>query len=1291
MLVKTNAFASRRSASVGEAPGSPLRRFLASAGAGPPWDDKAPIRAELLSVERLEEHARSLAAAQTVTPGERKGAPLAKRLAGTEAVLVAAYRHIAAAVDAGAAITPAAEWLIDNFHVVEKQIREVRADLPPEYYRQLPKLAAGLLAGYPRVFGVTWAFVAHTDSLFDPEVIRRYLLAYQSVQPLTIGELWAVPITLRIVLVENLRRIAQRIIDSRAGRGAADAAADRLLGAGGRAVEPAETVLPPHGKTTFSNSFLVQLVHRLRDQDPGIAPALAWVDEQLSRQGTSADAVVRDEHQRQVANSVTVRNIITSMRLISDVDWTELFERISLVDDVFQTGDRFREMDFPTRNLYRSAVEELARGSRLTELEVTHAAVATAARVLTAATSSLDARLADPGYYLIAGGRPEFEAAIGFRLSPKAWLGRAFRALGIGGYVSVGAVVATGLLAVPLTVVASWDEDWRSLLLLGILGSIPAIDVAVTLVNHILTRGIRATLLPALDLRGGVPADLRTLVAVPVLLGSLKDVEEHVERLEIHYLASPRGELHFALLSDWADAASEHVDGDDELLNAGSAAIAKLNQRYGPAPGGDRFLLLHRRRVWNRGEGRWIGWERKRGKLSELNRLLRGAQDTTYLAPPPVPADVRYVITLDADTRLPRETVGRLIGKMAHPLNRPRLDAQLGRVVEGNAVLQPRVTPALPVGLEGSLFLRVFSSATGIDPYAAAVSDVYQDLFGEGSYTGKGIYDVDAFEAALEGRVPDSTLLSHDLFEGIFARAGLASDVEVIEDFPARYDVASLRHHRWARGDWQLLPWILGRGPRRADCRPRGSVPAIGRWKMLDNLRRSLSPPAVVLALIAGWAMPLEDAAVWTAFVLLTIVLPPLIPVIAEIAPHRPGVTLRSHFRALRTEFALGLVQSGLMIIFLAHQAWLMGDAIVRTLVRLTVTRRHLLQWVPSAHAELAARPGVLRFFERMAGALVVGAVAVAVAGIWGRGTWPVASLFALAWFASPAIAHWASQSPRIVARRPLADTDARSLRMIARRTWRFFETFVTPASHMLPPDNFQEIPEPIVAHRTSPTNIGLYLLSTASARDLGWIGTLEAVGRLESTLSTMARMARCRGHFFNWYDTHDLRPLDPQYVSSVDSGNLAGHLIAVANTCRAWRGLALAEPQRLDGVADALDLARDEAHRAVDDRPSKSVVWRRFDHELERLASGLRLEGAETAVVEPRLAGLSEQAAILVDTAREIALEEEGDVGADVQFWAEAVLACIESHRRDLNAQHAVSVSTRLEALEDVALSMAL
>jgi cyclic beta-1,2-glucan synthetase len=1261
-----------------------------------PWNNRDPIRAELFSVERLEEHARSLAAAQPVRPKAAKGNPLGGRLVDNEAVLLHAYRTIAKAISEERAITPAAEWLVDNYHVVERQIRDIRSDLPPSYYRQLPKLAEGPFAGYPRVLGVAWAFVAHTDSRFDPEILARYVRAYQEIQPLTIGELWAVAITLRIVLVENLRRLAERIVHSRISREKADNLADRLLGAGGYAAEPVSVALAGYERTLLPDAFAVQLVHRLRDQDPRIMPALTWLDRRLAAQGTTADAVVRDEHHRQGAATVTVRNIITSMRMISDVDWTELFERISFVDDVLAAASAFPEMDFSTRNLYRSAIEELARGSDRTEIEIARRAVLATEQATYADAAGVEGRGGDPGYHLLGGGRAAFEAGIGFRPPPHTWLGRSSRAIGIGGYVSAVAVAAAVILASPLFALAAVGLHGAWLSLLAGLGAIPAIDAAIALVNRGVIRSFGTTLLPALALRDGVPSHLRTLVAVPTLLTTRDAIEEQIERLEIHHLASPEGDLQFALISDWVDAATEHLESDAVLLAAAAEGIAQLNQRHGAAPGGPRFLLLHRRRVWNEGEGRWIGWERKRGKLHELNELLRGATDTTFVLTnqqiSAVPAGVRYVITLDADTRLPRDTVRRLIGKMAHPLNRPRFDADAGRVVEGYAVLQPRVTPSLPIGHEGSLFQRVFSSVSGIDPYASAVSDVYQDLFGEGSYVGKGIYEVDAFQAALAGRVPDSTLLSHDLFEGVFARAGLASDVEVVEEFPARYDVAALRHHRWARGDWQLLPWIFGSGPVASKDRKRGALPAIGRWKMLDNLRRTLSAPAAVLALLVGWTLPFEAAAIWTFFILATIVLPTLIPVVAAVVPGRTRITVRSHLGALGADLRLALAQSALMISSLAHQAWLMADAITRTLTRLFVTRRHLLEWVTAAQATIGPRLDLFGFYRRMAGAVIIAGVAVIVASAWGHRTWPLVLPFAALWIASPAIARWTSRPPIVVGRQSMSDGDALALRLIARRTWRFFETFVTPADQMLPPDNFQEDPAPILAHRTSPTNLGLYLLSVVSARDFGWTGTIDAVERLETTLSNMSRLARFRGHFYNWYDTRDLQPLDPRYISSVDSGNLAGHLIALANACREWAVQPLTDQRRLAGVADALELMREEAGRLRDGHRTQTVTWRQLDDALALAADAGRAT-VDGEGIAKRLSALAVAAETLVDIARALASERSDGTGADMVFWAETTLKAIESHRRDIDglAKAAASLAARLSALEQAARATAL
>jgi cyclic beta-1,2-glucan glucanotransferase len=1267
---------------------SPIRRIFERRSPLSPWNSDEILRAELFSTERMEQHAASLAAAQQVTEKPPPRPSLHARLRDNEAVLLAAYRAIAAAAGEGRAISPAAEWLLDNYHLVEEQIREIRQDLPPSFYRMLPKLADGHLEGYPRVLGVAWAFAAHTDSRFDPESLRSFVRAYQRVQVLTIGELWAVAITLRIVLVENLRRAAARIVSSRAARQDADALADRLLGVNGHSSDPEALLRRDADRESFSPAFTVQLLQRLRDQDPRVTPALHWLEELLAAQGTTSDEIVRDEHQRQGASNVTVRNLITSMRLLSDVDWPEFFESVSLVDDVLRSGGDFAALDFPTRDLYRRAIERLARGSKLTELEIAAAALAAANETDATNDGHADRRRRDPGYYLIANGRHAFEATIGYRNPRFTWPRRFELAAGVGNYLAAIALVAGMALSLPLFFLHGWGISRTQLALLALLGLIPSLDAAIALVNRAVMRAFAATTLPGLALRDGVPSHLRTMVVVPALLTTRDALQAQIDRLEIHYLASPDGELYFALLSDWTDAPTENAAGDEALLRMAGEAIARLNRLHDNGSAAQRFLLLHRRRVWSDVQTQWMGWERKRGKLHELNRLLRGATDTNFQGfngrAPEVPSGVRYVITLDADTRLPRDTARRLVGKLAHPLNRPRFDAATGQVVEGYAVLQPRVAPSLPVGREGSLFQRVFSSASGIDPYASAVSDVYQDLFGEGSYAGKGIYDVDAFEAALAGRVSDGTLLSHDLFEGIFARAGLVSDIELVEEFPSRYDVAAARQHRWARGDWQLLPWIFGRGDAAGAIRGRRSLPLIALWKMLDNLRRTLSAPASIAALLAGWMLPRHAAFAWTAFVVLALGVPALLPIFAAIVPRRAGINARSHVRALRQDIWLAASLSAFLITFLAYQAWLMLDAIARTLFRLFVSRRNLLQWITSAQSNLGTRLDLLAAYRRMSGGVLIATISTLLIGFLGSDAWGVAIPFVTLWLASPAIAVWISLSPRVAGHLPVSAVDARALRLVARRTWRYFETFVTADDHMLPPDNFQEDPRPVLAHRTSPTNLGLYLLAAVSARDFGWAGISETVDRLEATLATMSRLQRCRGHFYNWYDTRDLRPLDPQYVSSVDSGNLAGHLIALANTCREWHGASIASRTSGVGVVDALLLAREALHELPSEVRTNTTVCVHFEHALDLLTAALADEApaGDCAAEVERIAPM---AATLTDIARALAGELGDDLATEILFWADAAKRSIESRQRDVSlTDEAIrSLQLRLAILE--------
>jgi len=1237
-----------------------------------PPEPEELIRAELLGVERLEQHAESLAHEPTV-PGGRGDHRLVTRLRENDEVLQRCHATISAASREERAITPAAEWLVDNFHVVEQQIREIRSALPDEYYRTLPKLAVGPLSGSPRVYGLAWAFVAHTDSRLDARGLERFVGAHQRIQPLTIGELWAVAITLRIVLVENLRRAAFGIVSRRRARRDANALADELLEGRGDGALAALAAAP------LPTAFAVQLLHRLQHHDRVMTPALEWIRERLAAQGSSIDAIVQEEHRRQGATNVTVRNVITSMRLVSVIDWTEFFERTSLVDTALDVGGAFRAMDFPTRDHYRHAIEELARGSRHSELEIARRAVLAAGRAAAAPAEPADGSLADaagrrrrqdPGHYLIGNGRRAFERDLGFRVPLRSWPTRARRALGIGGYLATVAFVTTAFAALLVASLVAVGTSVPLVCLVLAFALVPASDLAVALVNRRVARHLGPVAMPGLELRDGVPAELRTMVAVPTMLTGFAAIDEQIDRLEVHHLASPGDDLCFALLSDWSDADSERASGDDELLAAAQAGIERLNRRHGPAPSGVRFLLLHRRRVWSAGEGQWIGWERKRGKLHELDRWLRGAADTTFLegaGSPAVPPGVRYVITLDADTRLPRGAARRLVGKMAHPLNRPSLDPVAGRVVEGHGVLQPRITPMLPLRGAGSPFQRASSGPSGLDPYAFAVSDVYQDLIGEGSYSGKGIYEIDAFEAALADRIPENAVLSHDLLEGTFARAGLVSDVELVEDPPHRYDVAAARQHRWIRGDWQLLPWIFGRGRDHSGVRARASIPFAGRWKLLDNLRRSLAAPGAFAALVVGWLAGGATAALVTTFVLLTIAIPPFLSVLAGLLPPRTGITLASHLRTLRADAGLALLQLFLAVTLLAHQALLSTDAIVRTLFR-TWRRRRMLEWLTAAQANFRLPLTTLGFCRRMAGSLV----ATAIVGITllATGSLHVAAALPLLvlWMCAPIVAQWASRSttPSLDAR--LAPQDVQTLREIARRTWSFFDDFVGPEDHHLPPDNFQEEPAPVVAHRTSPTNIGLYLLSVTAARDFGWLGVTETVDRIGATLATVARLEHHRGHLYNWYDTRTLRPLEPKYVSTVDSGNFAGHSIAVGSATRELHDEPVIAPARFAGMADALALTRSALSESTDDRRTQGVTRDELVAALDAFAGSHALAPRTAAGAAAQAAELATRATTIADLAATFAVERGDRAGAEVLAWATAVRACVRSHAKDLD-----------------------
>jgi cellobiose phosphorylase len=1113
-----------------------------------------PLRAELLSLERLEERAKSLAASLTIVPARGRAKPVFPRLSENQRVLRRAYDTLAADVHHEQVIAAPGEWLLDHFPLVIAEIRAVRQNLPHAYYRELPRLPQRQWAGHTRIYAMALELIRHSDSRLDRSQLVRFMNSFQSVAPLSIGELWAWPSILRLALVENLRRLTDEILAARSSRLAADEWVSRCETAPG---SPA----PPHQAGT---TYLVRLLQRAREYGTRLPPLNDAIEQQLRDSGMTAEDAIRAEHQQQAATLVSITNVLTSLRLCSTLDWSDYFESVSLVEQVLQRDPAgvYGAMDFLSRDRLRQAVEELAAPNGEGQLSIALRAIESARQA--AEAGSMSDRAAHVGYHLVGDGREELEADVGYRPHVLRRFRRFLRRAPTTCYLgSIGLLTAV-LVAIGVVYVRAHGggailQWWTALLLL-----VPASEVAIVIVQRFVALVLPPRRLLRFEFRDGLPPNARTMVIVPVLLTSVSDVRELLDRLEVAALGNMDPRIHFAILSDFTDAPTAHRPEDASLLDTARAGIEALNQKFS-ATDGSRFFLFHRDRLWNPREGVWMGWERKRGKIEEFNRLLRGATDTSYslqIGSLEILSSVRYCLTLDADTRLPRDVAKKLVGIIAHPSNQPYIDPVSRRVTRGYGILQPRVSVAI-ASVMGSSFARLFAGHTGVDPYTTAVSDLYQDLFDEGIFTGKGLYDVDAFRAALDNRVPENAVLSHDLFEGLFARPALVSDLEVVDDYPSSVLAHGRRQHRWARGDWQLLPWLLPTVPTRTG-RERNPLPVIARWKIVDNLRRSLVPPAAVVLLVSGWTYLPGTPKTWTVVTVAALTSAAFLWLAEAVAAPQPwqpwGVILRNLFNDTRTAFA----RAWLQLTFTGYHACQMTHAIGVTLARVGITRRKMLEWQTAASSRkavgAAARVGRRLFVEHMVSSVLLAIVALGATAILRPGALLVALPVLLLWMAAPFVAYAFSQ-PITTFRREITADDRRFLRIAARKTWRYFDTFAGPADRWIPPDNVQDVPEQRVAHRTSPTNIGMSLLSSLAAHDLGFIRTSDLARRIDATLSTLEQLERFDGHCLNWYDSRSLAPLTPRYVSSVDSGNLAAALLTVAAGLRTLTAVPAFEP----------------------------------------------------------------------------------------------------------------------------------
>ncbi len=1194
--------------------------------------DELPLRSELFSVDQMEQHGGSLAGMHRLKEGRSQDRLLA-RLSENESLLLEVHRLLTEDVSLDRRITPAGEWLLDNFYLMEEQIRTARRHLPKGYGRELPRLSNGFSAGLPRVYDIALETISHGDGRVDPENLCRFVAAYQSVTPLKLGELWAIPIMLRLALIENLRRVAVRIAAARAGRNSAGDWADRMTEIAAKDPKSLILVIADMARSNppMASSFVAELTRRLQGQGPSLALPLTWIEQRLAETGRTIEQLVRSENQRQAADQLSMSNSIGSLRFLGATDWREFVETMSVVEQTLGEDPcgAYKGMDFATRDRYRHVVEKIAKRASCSEGDVARAAIGLA---YGGAERKDDDRAAHVGFYLIGEGRASLERMVRGRLSIIGLL----RKIGCSSPLSLycgSILLMTAVLAGGFAVKAHADGLGKTALaLFGLLSLFCAAHLAVALTNLLVTLLAAPRPLPRMDFSKGIPPGFRTLVVVPTMLTGTQNIEDLIEAMEVRFLANRDDSLHFALLTDFRDAAEKTLPEDESLLRLVQRRIGALNGKYASRKG-DVFFLFHRPRRWNPGERTWMGYERKRGKLADLNGFLRGENrsrdrfslvvgDTVVLR------DVKYVITLDTDTQLPRDTARQFVGAMAHPLNRPRYDEKRQRVVAGYGILQPRVAESLP-GANRSWYARMCAGEPGIDPYTRAVSDVYQDLFGEGSFIGKGIYDVDAFERALGGRFPENRILSHDLLEGSYARAGLLSDVQLFEEYPSRYSADVSRRHRWIRGDWQIAQWVMPYVPGPDAGLRKNPISMLSRWKVFDNLRRSLTAPALTLLLLSGWIIS-PSGWFWTLAVTGIVILPSLISPVLNVFRKPGDVTLRQHLAAVMHSVGRQLVPAAFTLACLPYEAFFSLDAVLRTSWRMLFTHERLIQWNPSGDPDCDS--GFSASYRNMWVApfmAVTAAVTIAA-------TQPAVLYFAAPvlglWFVSPAIAWWISL-PRARREARLTTNQILFLRKISRKTWAFFETFVGPEDHWLPPDNHQEHPAALTAHRTSPTNMGLALLANLCAYDFGTISAGRLLDRTANTLRTMEGLERYRGHFFNWYDTHSLKPLLPLYISSVDSGNLAGHLLtlrpgllelpdhrilnprlteALGDTLKILAEAAAAAPEA--GVAARIDRLRRELESASRSRPATLVAWKLF---LERLATSAAVVAAGADAVD--------------------------------------------------------------------------
>ncbi len=1159
-----------------------------------------PLREELFSAVQLESHAKSLASTQFLDarPGPEL---LLRRLDENEEIIRNSYEDVADAVLRGSPVSPAAEWLLDNYHLIQEQIDHIHLNFPPEYSQQLPRLGAGHRKGLPRLHDLALELVSHTDGRVDIENITLFLRAFQSVHPLKIGELWAMPLMIDLALMENLRRVAYRIAWRRMHRSWALEWSQRFIQIIQKEPKSLIMVLADfiHSNPPTAAPFLAELTADLQGRHPSLGLVINWIEQELAERGQTLELIQQAESHDQATDQVSIGNSITSLRNLRTIDWKNFVESLSIVEATLRKdpSNIYSQMDFHSRDICRHKVEELAKFSGLEEEAVAEAAINLTEEKAHAVDS--EQRQKTVSYFLTGQGRQELESKIGCSLNLRRNLCRKLKHIALPLYL-LSFIVLTFLITAGFFWIIGSRQHWVWFLFSIITVSMVASKSAISILNWFVTINVPPQSMLKLDFSKGIPNEHRTAVVIPTFLSSQQKTEQLLEQQVVRYLANRSPNLIMVILTDFTDASQETMPEDESLLEAALEGIRRLNRMYAE-DGQTIFYLLHRPRCWSQSQGCWMGYERKRGKLNQFNKLVeKGITEPFLKIEGDINAlrDVRYVIVLDSDTSLPPQSAWKMAATLAHPLNHPHIDPKLNCVDKGYGVLQPRLATSLSNSRQ-SLFARLFAGDVGIDPYTREISNIYQDLFGESQFVGKGIYDIKTFDAVLGERFPENRILSHDMIEGSYARCGFLNDVELVEEHPSRYLADISRRFRWARGDWQIARWLLPAVPVPDGKKCRNPLGLLAKWMIIDNLRRTLTPLFFLGAFLLGWFGATNAAMGWSLLLIAIFFLPNLLKSFQVLVVKPEHLRWSTHIpHAIRKESRTWLIDF-LDLVQIPFNAYFYVKAILLTAWRLLLSHRYMLEWQTASDADKKVNntlPGIFRtmWIAPLAAVLIAAMIVVSKIQIFaessnwfqyipqyssGPGGLEITFALLTGWFLSPMIAWWLSRQT-LPARLEINDEHELFLRKTARRIWAFFEQFVNEENHWLPPDNFQEDFFVGQAHRTSPTNIGMALLSNLAASDFGYISAKKLMENISETFKTMEELPRYHGHFYNWYDTKSLHPLNPHYISTADSGNLTGSLITLSAGFAELVNRPIVPEKWLHGLGDTSQILFDELRK---------------------------------------------------------------------------------------------------------------